>query len=406
MVLYLINRSHNVKWEIDQGDLMHRKSRAFNFTLIFTFLLVIIYTGCTTDEITEDTGYYYTKPVQKNDGWDISTPDSEGLDIGIIENLLELIANNHYKNIHNLLIVKNRKLILDESYKAHLTIVDSYVDNRDIEVHAMMSVTKSIVSILTGIAIEKNIITGTDDNIYSYFPEYKSFENWNKKKSGITIRNFLTMRHGLSWDETSYKYTDPMNTYNQMEKVDDWVKFTLDRELVSEPGETFAYSTGASHTMEALISNASGITFPDFADKFLFGKLGITKRAWYKAPNGRADDVYLTVRDMAKFGQLVLDNGRWKGIQVVPETWIEESTARILNVSDDYGYGYFWWHHVFNVKGGEFPVVLAWGYGGQFIFIFPKLNMVVCFTSGNYTTGLSMQPFEMIRDYILPSDIK
>ena len=365
-------------------------------------LFILLLPSCSVKDESGDREYY-SIPEQKNDGWEISSPESEGIDIKIIENLLEKIEESHYKNIHSVLIVKNGKLILDESYKNSITIVDSYVDNRDIEVHAMMSVTKSIVSILSGIAIDKNIITGTDDNIYSYFPEYKNFDNRVKKKSQITIRNFLTMRHGLDWDETSYKYSDPLNTYNQMEKFEDWVKFTLDRELISEPGETFAYSTGASHTIEALISNASGITFPEFADKFLFEKLGIKKRKWFKSPNGRSDDVYLTVRDMAKFGQLVLNRGIWNGVQLVPEEWILESTTKILDVSEEYGYGYFWWHHTFNYSGVEHPAVLAWGYGGQFIFVFQEHNMVVCFTSGNYTTGLSMQPFEIIRRYILPS---
>ncbi len=374
----------------------------FHLLCIFVISLTIIFSGCASEKTAPDRRYY-SRPVQKDDGWEISTPESEGIDIKIIENLLERIEESYYKNIHGILIIKNGKLILDKSYKVHLSIVDSYVDNRDIEVHAMMSVTKSLVSIMTGIAIEKNFISGTGDKVYSYFPEYERFANWVKKKSEITITNFLTMRHGLEWDETTYKYSDPLNTYNQMEKTEDWVGFTLGRELISEPGQTFAYSTGASHTIEALISNASGITFPEFADKFLFEKLGIKKRKWYKAPNGRADDVYLTIRDMAKFGQLVLNRGVWNGVQLVSEDWILESTANTLDVSEEYGYGYFWWHHLFSVAGVEYPAILAWGYGGQFIFIFNELRMVVCFTSGNYTTGLSMQPFEMIKKYIIPS---
>jgi len=348
---------------------------------------------------------YYSVPEQKNDGWLVSTPDQQMMKIDILENLLEKIELKHYKNIHGLVIIKNGKLVLDQSYKENLTVVDTYVNNRDLEVHAMMSVTKSIVSILTGIAFKNKYLEGTNEKVLSYFPEYINYSNWTKNKLRITIQDFLTMRHGLDWDETSYKYTDPLNTYNQMEKHDDWVKFTLDRKLVSEPGSTFAYSTGASHTMEALISNASGVSFQEFADRFLFVPLGIKKRKWYTAPNGRADDVYLTIRDMAKFGQLVLNHGRWHGVQIVPEAWMMESTARILDVSEEYGYGYFWWHHTFTNNEKDYPAILAWGYGGQFIFMFPELEMVLCFTSGNYTTGLSMQPFEMISTYILPSII-
>ena len=346
---------------------------------------------------------YYSAPDQRADGWEVSTPGSEGMNIDILEELLGKIENNLYKNIHNFLIIKNGKLILDAFYKRGLTIVDSYVDNRDIELHAMMSVTKSLVSILVGIALEKHIISGTGDRVYSYFPEYKEFENWNKIKPEITIKNFLTMRHGLLWDETSYKYSDPENTYYQMEQYSDWVKFTLDREIISWPGEKFAYSTGASHTMEALISNASGLTFPQFVELYLFDQLGIKKSKWFKAPNGRADDVYLTGRSMAKLGQLILNKGSWNGKQIVSPEWIGESTENIVMVSENYGYGYFWWRYAFNIDGNSFKTILAWGYGGQFIFVFPDQQMVICFTSGNYTNDLSTQPFEMIRRYILPS---
>ncbi len=369
---------------------------------IFFLVLLFVASSCSSPQ-DEEILKHYSIPEQLADGWDVSTPQSEGLNIDILEDLLGKIENNHYKNIHNILIIRNGKLLLDEFYKNGLTVVDSYVDNRDIQVHAMMSVTKSIVSILTGIAIDNNLIGGIDDSVYSCFREYKSFENWVKKKAGITIRNFLTMRHGLNWDETSYKYSDPLNTYYQMEQYDDWVKFTLDRGLISDPGEIFAYSSGASHTIEALISNVSGITFPEFADKYLFKPLEIEKAKWITAPNGRADDVYLTGRSMAKFGQLILDKGSWKGKQIVSPEWVRESTGNIVKVSENFGYGYFWWHYTFNIAEEKYPAVLAWGYGGQFIFVFPELNMVVCFTSGNYTNDLSTQPFEMLRLYILPS---
>ncbi len=383
------------------GEIIKRFFFVKLITILFLFLIVVTY-SCSSPQ-DEGIKNYYTQPEQKNDGLSISTPEKEGMNQDLIEDLLGKIENNHYKNIHNFLIIKNGKLILDVFYKRGLTIVDSYVDNRDIELHAVMSVTKSLVSILVGIAIEKHIISGTGERVYPYFPEYKKFENWNKIKPEITIKNFLTMRHGLLWDETSYKYSDPENTYYQMEQYSDWVKFTLDREIISRPGEKFAYSTGASHTMEALISNASGISFPEFAREYLFKELGIKKSKWFKAPNGRADDVYLTGRSMAKLGQLILNKGSWNGKQIVSPEWIRESTENIVKVSENYGYGYFWWRHTFNTDGNSFKTILAWGYGGQFIFIFPDQHMVVCFTSGNYTNDLSTQPFEMIRRYILPS---
>ncbi len=370
--------------------------------MILFYCIVIVNISCSVSN-NDDSPKYYSKPVMKDDGWLVASLEDEGVEKTLIEEMLIKAENGDFDKIHGILLVKNGKLILDAFFKKRLTVVDSYVDNNDIELHAMMSVTKSLISLLVGVAIDKSIVNGIYDKVYPYFPEYSGFNNWSNLKSKITIRNFLTMSHGLSWDETSYKYSDPKNTYNMMEKETDWVKFTLDRAIDSIPGEKFAYSTGVSHTTEALISNASGMTFPEFAEKYLFKPLGIKKNKWFKAPNGRADDVYLTGRSMAKFGQLVLDRGKWDGKIVIPEDWIDESTTDYVRVSDEYGYGYFWWKYNFDIKGTVVETTLAWGYGGQFIFIFKDLSTVVCFLSGNYVNDRSMRPFEIVRDYILPA---
>ena len=243
--------------------------------LLIVFLFLNF--SCTVSEGGEKS-QYYKKPEQKDDGWSVSTLKEAGMNRYLIENMIKKILIGDFDIIHALLIVKNGKLVLDDFYKKRLTVVDSYVNNTDIELHAMMSVTKSIISLMMGIAIEKDIVGSIDDRVYPYFPEYKSYKNWSKQKSGITIKDFLMMAHGLSWEETSYKYSDPRNTYYQMEQEDDWVKFTLDRKLVNTQGEKFVYSSGVSHTTEALISNASGMIFSEFTDKYFFIPLGIKKK--------------------------------------------------------------------------------------------------------------------------------
>lgn len=383
------------------GNTGRRHSFIKIIIVCFWISLVITYSCSSTRD--EGQKKYYTQPEQKNDGWPVSTPEKEGINPDLIETLLEKTENGYFGNIHNIILIRNGNLVLDAFYKKKLTVADSYVNNEDIELHALMSVTKSLVSLLMGAAINKKIVNSTADKVYLYFPEYKGFNNWSKTKSGITIKNFLTMCHGYDWDESSFKYSDPRNTYYQMEQQNDWVKFTLDREMTDIPGEKFTYSSGISHTIEALISNASGMTFPRFAEKYLFEPLGIKKSKWIKAPNGRADDVYLTGRAMAKLGQLVLNNGKWKGNEIIPEYWIKESTGDLITVSGEYGYGYFWWRYNFNIKNTIVRSILAWGYGGQFIFIFPDLALVSCFTSGNYINDLAVQPFDMIKNYILPA---
>jgi CubicO group peptidase (beta-lactamase class C family) len=116
-----------------------------------------------------------------------------------------------------------------------------------------------------------------------------------------------------------------------------------------------------------------------------------------------ADDIYLTTRSMAKIGQLVLNRGKWKNKRIVSEAWIDESVKNRVDVDDTFGYAYFWWKYTFQVNNRAIESTIAWGYGGQFIFIFKNLNLVICFTGGNYDNDLEMQPFGIVREYILPS---
>lgn len=372
----------------------------------FYWLIIIFlfFTSCTT--MKKSANDLYIVPQNKDDGFRTALLSEVGIDHHKINNLLKAVKYRYYKNIHALVIVKDGAVVLDEIFKERLTYIDALVDNKDIELHAAMSVTKSIVSIAMGIALDDTIITNIDAPVYPYFPEYESFQYMNEAKSNLTIKNFLTMCHGLQWDESSYSYSSPKNSWYQMDQTNDWVKFTLDLEIVDEPGTVFSYSSGVSHTIEALIANAAGTTFSEFVDEKLFGPLGITKTAWIKAPNGRVDDVYLTARDMAKIGQLCLDGGNWNGVRLVSADWINESTAEFIR-DGKFGYAYFWWKYNFEVGAQTIEATIAWGYGGQYIFIFPQLNMVTVFTSGNYDDyELEIQPFTLLEKYILPAVIK
>jgi len=345
----------------------------------------------------------YNIPESKNDGWAVAGLRDVGINQNVIENMLIKIDEEFYKNIHSIIIVKNGKLVFEGFYKKNLSYVDDYVNNTDIEIHAMFSVTKSIVSVLTGIAVEKGFIKDIYQKVYPLFTEYDDFKHWNENKSKVIIKNFLTMRHGYDWDELTYPYSDSRNSYNKMYQSNDWVKYVLDLKMPYTPGTVFAYSSGASHTIGKLIGNSANTTVEDFAYKNLFKPLGIEKYIWIRAKNGVADDVYLTTRDMAKIGQMVLDGGVWMDKRIVSEDWINESTNMSVEFDDGDGYSYFWWKLFFENGGKIIASTVAWGYGGQFIFIFKEYNLVVCFTSGNYANGLAKQPFEIIEKYILPS---
>jgi CubicO group peptidase (beta-lactamase class C family) len=372
--------------------------------VFFGFIILILLLSCRTE--TESESEIYQAPVEKNDGWEVSNLNQEGMDQDIIHRFLENIFDNLYKNIHSCVIARNGKLVLDYQFKTQLTQVDAYVGNTDLELHAMMSVTKSLVSVLVGIAIDQGFISGVSQNVYPFFPEYQPFENWCIHKSKVTVKDFLIMCHGYDWDEISFPYTDPRNSYYQMSQRNDWVRYVLDLKMIDIPGQVFNYSSGVSHVMGKLISNASGLTLEDFTEFYLLVPLGIDKIKWIKAPNGMADDAYLTTRDMAKLGQLVLNQGTWDNQRIVSDSWIDGSTRQYVDVGDSFGYAYFWWTYVFRIDDRDIESLMAWGYGGQFIFVFRSLNLVVCFTGGNYGNGLESQPFEMVRLYILPSILR
>ncbi len=348
---------------------------------------------------------FYHIPEEKNDGWQISTLQKEGFNQEIISKLLRKINNRAFKNIHSIIIAKNNRIVLDEFYKKKLSYIDKGL-NSDIELHAAMSVTKSIFSLLMGIAIDQGIVKSVNEKVLSFFPEYGPLQNWPLEKQNLTIKNFLTMRHGLAWNEIKYNYDDERNSFYKISQQNDWVKATLDLDLVNKPGVDFAYSSGISHVVAALIARASGRPIEDFADKFLYKPLEIKKTAFYRAPDGRADDVFLTTRAMAKIGQLIINNGKWNGKRIVSASWIKQSTKIYYDDPDEdcFDYSYFWWRYNFKTGGKNLKAVIAWGWGGQFIFVFPELDMVVVITEGNYYhPKREEQAIEMIADYILPA---
>jgi CubicO group peptidase (beta-lactamase class C family) len=197
-----------------------------------------------------------------------------------------------------------------------------------------------------------------------------------------------------------------------MYPTDDWIKFYLDQPLAAAPGETFSYATSGVVTLGNIITRASGQRIPDFADRYLFGPLGITEYRW-PITNSRGNQglamtgggLNLRPRDMLKFGQLYLDGGIWQGQRLIPESWIGESTRK-HTTSDLYGedFGYLWRMIDRTVDGRHIRSFEAWGNGGQFIMVFPSLELVAVFTGENYGRFPEMeQPFEMTDRYILPA---
>jgi len=237
------------------------------------------------------------------------------------------------------------------------------------------SASKSVISALVGIAIDRGMIAGVKQPISGFFPEILSSET-NSAKKQITIENLLTMQSGLE--------TTSNRNYGAWVQSSNWVRRALGRPLLSQPGTVMEYSTGNTHLLSAILTKATGRSTWQFAQEMLAKPLGFTLPRWPQDPQGvffGGNDMLMTPRQMVAFGELYLNHGRLNGQQVVPARWVEASQMPRAQSQreDDRFYGYGWW--IRDLAGHR--TYYAWGFGGQFIFIVPTLDLVVVTTSSS-----------------------
>lgn len=356
-----------------------------NKRLILVLLIAIAILSFYSNSLYSKKVEWQISPQENIDGWGISTPEQQGIDSYQIDNLFNFIQkNSEYSNIHSILLVKNGYLI-----------TEGYLNkNKQHKIGNIKSVTKSITSILLGIAIDQGYIKSVDDNISIYFPEY--FEDEDDPKRLITIRDLLTMETGLNWDEWASSYKDP----NGMYKSKDTIAYVLNRELTFDPGKKFTYSTGTSQLLAGVIQRATLMSLEEFSLNYLFKPLGIQDYQWKKSKDGinyGGVHLYLKPRDLAKIGQLSLNKGLWNGNTIVSSEWIDTSTSgHTIFGYDDGPYGYHWW---IRPKG-----YMAQGYGGQYIYVIPKEQLVIIITANpNGRKHLDVPQIEnVIEKFIYP----
>jgi CubicO group peptidase (beta-lactamase class C family) len=236
------------------------------------------------------------------------------------------------------------------------------------------SAAKSVISALVGIAIERKAIAGVRQPIADYFPSLNS-PKADPRKRAITVEDLLTMRSGLQ--STSNRY------YGAWVQSGNWVQYALDRPLLAEPGTYMDYSTGSSHLLSAILTKATGKSTWQFAQEVLAKPLGFSLAQWPRDPQGiyfGGNDMLMTPRQMVAFGELYLKKGVVGGQPIVPAPWIEASfVPRTRSRWSDQTYGYGWWAR--ELAGQD--VRFAWGFGGQYIFVVPALDLVVVTTSSS-----------------------
>ncbi len=297
-------------------------------------------------------------------------------------------------DIKSLLVGRNGVLVAEEYFNGHGQ------ENQ----HDIRSVTKSILSILIGIAIDKGFITSVDQSISDFLGGV--VDSLDNDKRNITIRHLLTMSSGLEWAEFG-----DWSEYNRWRAAEDQINYILGKQVIHTPGSVFDYNDGASHLLSVILSEASGISTYQFADKYLFTPLDIGQRIWPVDSRGYCLGcvaLQLTSRDMYKLGILYLQGGIYHGKKIVSQEWIRNSTAVQIQtkIALPYGsnYGFLWWMD----RAESWNFYYAMGYGGQFIFNVPGANLVVVSTCewqgvGNRADGNWYNIINLIVNKIVPA---
>lgn len=369
-----------------------------NFTQLISILFVLTTALCACNDESftniSPEEYSYSKPTDLSDGLTVATPGDLQLDAQPFDDLIKNILSGDYQSIDSVLIYTNGSLILEEYFNGY---------NQD-KLHDLRSASKSITSLLVGLAIDKKYIRSIDEPVYPFFENsYVSFKNGSRSKQEISIKHLLNMASGLECNDD-----DPSSAGNEdkMYRYRDWYKFILDLEVIDKPGDVFSYCTGGVNLLGGVIRHASNMKIKPFSQEYLFTPLGIDNFRWSYAANQAADTgghLYLRPRDLLKIGVLFLSDGNWQSEQVVSSSWIDLSKEKYFS-----NYGYLWWKNEIEIdeNGTPFsiPVILASGNGGQIIYIIPSLQSVIVFTGSNYNNFWGgYGPFLMMKDLILPT---
>ncbi len=336
--------------------------------------------------------YTYSQPQNLEDGWRTNSLSSQQVDSTLIYAFFNQFINEKTK-VHSILLVKNGELIIEEYF-------DGYSHSKQ---HDLRSVTKSIRSILMGIAIDKGFVDDIDDPISKYLTHPVPKKNLDDRKEDISIKHLLTMSTGLDcndWDKKSKGQED------KVYKKRDWLQYTLDLPMINDPGSVSAYCSMGAILVAEIIERASDMDITEFAEEYLFTPLGINNVSWghtsEKEVISSGKRLYMTPRDMAKIGQLILNEGIWNEEEIVSAQWIQESTTPKTKITG-IDYGYFWWNIPSQVNEQILVSKTATGNGGQYIMTIPELNMVAVFTGGAYNSQEDKLPFAILNRVFLPT---
>lgn len=301
-----------------------------------------------------------------------------------------------FRHITSIVALKNGKILFEEYFNGSA---------RD-SLHDVRSVGKSYASTLTGIAIKDGYLKSTAQTLGDFY-ELKDYQHYSPAKAKVTIKELLTMSSRFDGDDDD---SDSPGNEENMYPTADWVKFTLDLPLdtVKYNGQ-WHYFTAGTILAGSILNKVVAGGLETYADKKLFRPLAITNYRWVYTPQNApstAGGIRMNALDFAKYGQLYANQGRWKGKQIVPEKWVKESLSHQIALTDrkDEYYGYLFWNKTYHSAGKAYEVYYCSGNGGNKIFIFKDIPLVVVITATAYGNGYAhRQADQIMEDFVLPA---
>ena len=347
-------------------------------------------------------------------GWPAATLESQQLDPAPLRDIVSKAQSGTFGNADRLVVIRNGKLLLDERFPRDYREIsrgkrtplgcgiDACKDSSEINpynyfhptfhpfwqgssMHTLQSVTKSVAATVIGVAMQRGEIKSVQTPLLSFFGKY-NLTKVDPRLQKATLADLLTMRSGIEWHESD-RPLDSTNTTLLLEHSKDWIQFTLDQPMDSDPGTKWVYNSGGSALMAEVVRSSTGKHLDDYAKQYLFGPLGITTFHWKRTPTGHPDTeggLFLDPLDLATIGQLFMDDGVWKGKRILPAGWAKEAAGRIVDhvnpaAPQSAGYGYQWWRY--DRRNTE--IWAGNGFGGQFLLVFPQYKIVAVTNSWN-----------------------
>lgn len=307
------------------------------------------------DFFPQKTKFPFDKPYEQP--FPRATPESQGISSDMLADLLRELDTSHYTDMHHFMVLRNGKVICEANFAPYRSRIW----------HVTHSMCKSITGMAIGLLVEEGKLS-LDENIYDIFQ--KNLNTFNKIfRPKVTVENLLTMTSGVTFNESG------------IVSGNDWLTSYLNSSITGTPGKNFQYNSLNTYILSAIVTERTGQSLTEYLEPRLFVPLGITRYFWETCPKGITKGgwgLFLCTEDMAKLGQLYLQKGKWNGQQIIPEFWVEVSTAKHKeSIESTFGYGYQLW---MEARPGSFEFN---GMLGQNVIVYPDMNMVVVTNAGN-----------------------